>query len=199
MKEHAKRRCCTWLRERCQVRRRGLSETFQTPIKFTRLPILPSVGNAVHLPATRLGRTAGGQVVSPFPPSRAPHPGRRDTRGTVYPTDVRTPFLCRQATSPIPLLGRKLYAFRARSILTVQRYFPCAFSCGQCYVAHAGDSRCVLCRAGRAVQLTRDHKPGIPSEYARILVSPSAFLGPRDSFASRQHFFGLERTLRIQV
>lgn len=41
----------------------------------------------------------------------------------------------------------------------------------QCYVAHAGDSRCVLCRAGRAVQLTRDHKPGTPSEYARIVVS----------------------------
>lgn len=29
----------------------------------------------------------------------------------------------------------------------------------------------MLCRAGRAVQLTRDHKPGIPSEYARIVVS----------------------------
>ncbi|CBJ31069.1 Chain A, Crystal Structure Of Anopheles Gambiae SerTHR PHOSPHATASE Complexed With Zn2+ [Ectocarpus siliculosus] len=42
---------------------------------------------------------------------------------------------------------------------------------GQCYVAHAGDSRCVLCRAGRAVQLTRDHKPGMPSEYARIVAA----------------------------
>ncbi|CAB1103986.1 unnamed protein product [Ectocarpus sp. CCAP 1310/34] len=41
----------------------------------------------------------------------------------------------------------------------------------QCYVAHAGDSRCVLCRAGRAVQLTRDHKPGMPSEYARIMAA----------------------------
>ncbi|CAM9766362.1 unnamed protein product, partial [Hapterophycus canaliculatus] len=41
----------------------------------------------------------------------------------------------------------------------------------QCYVAHAGDSRCVLCRAGRAVQLTRDHKPGMPSEYARIVAA----------------------------
>ncbi|CAM9522550.1 unnamed protein product [Scytosiphon promiscuus] len=40
-----------------------------------------------------------------------------------------------------------------------------------CYVAHAGDSRCVLCRAGRAVQLTRDHKPGMSSEYARIVAA----------------------------
>lgn len=47
---------------------------------------------------------------------------------------------------------------------------PC-LTTEQCYVAHAGDSRCVLCRAGRAVQLTRDHKPGLPSEYARIVVS----------------------------
>ena len=35
-------------------------------------------------------------------------------------------------------------------------------------VAHVGDSRGVLCRAGYAVALTEDHKPDHPSEKARI-------------------------------
>lgn len=51
---------------------------------------------------------------------------------------------------------------------------PCPGNDAQCYVAHAGDSRCVLCRAGRAVQLTKDHKPRLPAEYARIVVSTSS-------------------------
>ncbi|KAH9277752.1 Protein phosphatase 1G [Echinococcus granulosus] len=36
------------------------------------------------------------------------------------------------------------------------------------YVANAGDSRAVLCRAGAAVDLSEDHKPEDPSEKARI-------------------------------
>lgn len=37
------------------------------------------------------------------------------------------------------------------------------------YVAHAGDSRAVLCRGGAAVQLTQDHKPvSVPEERRRI-------------------------------
>ena len=34
--------------------------------------------------------------------------------------------------------------------------------------ANAGDSRCVLCRDGRAVPLSFDHKPNLPSELRRI-------------------------------
>ncbi|EFN51321.1 hypothetical protein CHLNCDRAFT_141080 [Chlorella variabilis] len=46
----------------------------------------------------------------------------------------------------------------------------CALRMGQTvYVAHAGDSRAVLCRDGRAVTLTRDHKPAsVPQERERI-------------------------------
>mmetsp|Transcript_61903 Transcript_61903/g.134130 ORF Transcript_61903/g.134130 Transcript_61903/m.134130 type:complete len:268 (-) Transcript_61903:7-810(-) len=36
------------------------------------------------------------------------------------------------------------------------------------FVANAGDSRAVLCRAGRPVALSEDHKPGLASERARI-------------------------------
>ena len=36
------------------------------------------------------------------------------------------------------------------------------------YVANAGDSRAVLGRAGKAVDLTYDHKPDNPEELARI-------------------------------
>ena len=36
------------------------------------------------------------------------------------------------------------------------------------YVGNAGDSRCVLSRDGRAVELSQDHKPDLPGEYDRI-------------------------------
>ena len=36
------------------------------------------------------------------------------------------------------------------------------------YVSNAGDSRAILCRAGTAVDLTRDHKPESPRERSRI-------------------------------
>jgi len=38
-------------------------------------------------------------------------------------------------------------------------------------LAHVGDSRATLCRAGQAVRLTRDHKPSDPEEKARILAA----------------------------
>ncbi|KAL4433781.1 hypothetical protein ABPG75_000222 [Micractinium tetrahymenae] len=40
---------------------------------------------------------------------------------------------------------------------------------GELFVANAGDSRCVLSRAGRAVAMTQDHKPMDSEEYARIM------------------------------
>eukprot|EP00358_Blepharisma_japonicum_P002568 CAMPEP_0202948246 /NCGR_PEP_ID=MMETSP1395-20130829/13179_1 /ASSEMBLY_ACC=CAM_ASM_000871 /TAXON_ID=5961 /ORGANISM="Blepharisma japonicum, Strain Stock R1072" /LENGTH=262 /DNA_ID=CAMNT_0049650149 /DNA_START=102 /DNA_END=886 /DNA_ORIENTATION=- len=39
----------------------------------------------------------------------------------------------------------------------------------QLIVAHAGDSRCVLCREERALEITRDHKPDLPEERTRII------------------------------
>eukprot|EP00736_Rhodelphis_marinus_P001046 Rmarinus@m.5653 len=36
------------------------------------------------------------------------------------------------------------------------------------YVANVGDSRAVLCSGGQAKALSRDHKPELPDEYARI-------------------------------
>jgi protein phosphatase 1G len=39
---------------------------------------------------------------------------------------------------------------------------------GKIYVANAGDSRAILCRGGRAVELSRDHKPESPRERSRI-------------------------------
>lgn len=39
------------------------------------------------------------------------------------------------------------------------------------YVANAGDCRAVLCRCGRPISLSVDHKPDRSSETARILAS----------------------------
>lgn len=38
----------------------------------------------------------------------------------------------------------------------------------QLIVANAGDSRCVLCRGGQALDMSFDHKPESPIEEARI-------------------------------
>ena len=38
----------------------------------------------------------------------------------------------------------------------------------QLVIANAGDSRAVLCRRGRAMNLSRDHKPSMASEKLRI-------------------------------
>lgn len=39
------------------------------------------------------------------------------------------------------------------------------------HIANAGDCRAVLCRAGRAEAITKDHRPGSPEERARIVDS----------------------------
>ena len=36
------------------------------------------------------------------------------------------------------------------------------------FTANIGDSRAVLCRNGKAVPLSTDHKPDLPSEHNRI-------------------------------
>jgi serine/threonine protein phosphatase PrpC len=36
------------------------------------------------------------------------------------------------------------------------------------YVANAGDSRSVLCREGKSIDFSKDHKPDSPEEEARI-------------------------------
>lgn len=38
-------------------------------------------------------------------------------------------------------------------------------------VANAGDSRAVLCRDGKALDLSTDHSPNLPGEYARIIAA----------------------------
>jgi len=45
---------------------------------------------------------------------------------------------------------------------------PSGMVCARLMVANAGDQRAVLCRNGKAVQITTDHKPDHPSELNRI-------------------------------
>ena len=40
---------------------------------------------------------------------------------------------------------------------------------GMVYCSNAGDARGVLCEKGKAVELSKDHKPDLPSERARVL------------------------------
>lgn len=44
-------------------------------------------------------------------------------------------------------------------------------STGKLFCANAGDSRAVLCRAGKALALSEDHKPDNPGESARITAA----------------------------
>ena len=50
---------------------------------------------------------------------------------------------------------------------------------GRLFVANAGDSRAVLARAGRAVDMSVDHKPDLPEESARIRAAGSSIIEGR--------------------
>jgi protein phosphatase PTC2/3 len=39
------------------------------------------------------------------------------------------------------------------------------------YCANAGDARSVLCENGRAIDLSKDHKPDVPMERSRVVAS----------------------------
>ncbi len=39
------------------------------------------------------------------------------------------------------------------------------------YCANTGDSRSVLCEKGKALELSKDHKPDVPSEHSRIVAA----------------------------
>jgi protein phosphatase 2C family protein 2/3 len=47
----------------------------------------------------------------------------------------------------------------------------CLVTTKKIYVANAGDSRCVICCKGTAVDLSTDHKPVLPSESERIKLA----------------------------
>ena len=41
------------------------------------------------------------------------------------------------------------------------------------YVANAGDSRCILCRNGKVVEMSKDHSPDVEEERKRIEAAGS--------------------------
>ena len=41
------------------------------------------------------------------------------------------------------------------------------------YVANAGDSRCILCRSGKVVEMSKDHSPDVEDERNRIEAAGS--------------------------
>jgi serine/threonine protein phosphatase PrpC len=51
----------------------------------------------------------------------------------------------------------------------------CLIALGNIYTANLGDSRAVLSRRGVAIELSKDHKPGLPEEIARV-VSVGGFV-----------------------
>uniref|UniRef100_A0A183BZN0 protein-serine/threonine phosphatase n=1 Tax=Globodera pallida TaxID=36090 RepID=A0A183BZN0_GLOPA len=60
---------------------------------------------------------------------------------------------------------------------------------GQFVVANIGDSRCVLCRAGKAVDLSADHKPEDLKEKERIEAAGARFLSLNLTRAFGDHFY----------
>lgn len=50
---------------------------------------------------------------------------------------------------------------------------------GTLYVANAGDSRAVLARGGKAIEMSMDHKPDLPEELARITTAGACVIEGR--------------------
>ena len=56
------------------------------------------------------------------------------------------------------------------------------------YCANAGDSRCVMSEYGNATELSKDHKPDLPEEFAGIEDFIGFFGIPlRDPFEGDKH------------
>ncbi len=64
-------------------------------------------------------------------------------------------------------------------------------------VAHAGDSRAVLCRRNEAIRLTKDHKPTNPSEKARIENLGGKILYDTDRVISNPEASGHQSSLNM--
>lgn len=65
---------------------------------------------------------------------------------------------------------------------------------GQLTVAHVGDSRGVLCRGGKAIALTTDHKPEDPAERSRIEAA-GGFVSERGHCMRTQGILAMSRAL----
>ena len=77
---------------------------------------------------------------------------------------------CMQARTRVsagfqPVLAHAMKVVVWRGSLSSRK---CSFAGDTLWTAHAGDSRAVMSRAGRAVRLTEDHKPHLAAERARI-------------------------------
>jgi len=47
---------------------------------------------------------------------------------------------------------------------------------GMIYCCNTGDSRSVICDKGKAVELSKDHKPDLPLEKSRIITAGSSVI-----------------------
>jgi hypothetical protein len=114
------------------------------------------------------------EILRPGSPAR----GLSDPAVTPPTRQQRRPLPCDEARRVAAALRRAfsrvddLVLATARRSRGLTRDGATALAClrvgGELYAAHAGDSRAVLCRDGRALRLTEDHKPGLPRERARV-------------------------------
>jgi len=89
-------------------------------------------------------------------------------------------------SSPLGIVARHLEANRQKNAFNligstaIVALVDCRGSTRTVTVANCGDSRAVLCRAGKAVELSEDHKPELESEENRIRLAGGSvkLIGP---------------------